>query len=38
VAYILKANDVPSGAKDLTPEGVKGIAFTVHPMPKRAKK
>jgi mono/diheme cytochrome c family protein len=38
VAYILKANDVPSGAKELTPEATKGIAFTVHPMPKRAKK
>src|SRR5665213_4456393 len=36
VAYLLKANEVPSGAKELTPAAVKSIAFTVRPM--RSKK
>jgi mono/diheme cytochrome c family protein len=38
VAYLLKANDVPSGSKELTPEATKAIAFTARPMARRARK
>jgi mono/diheme cytochrome c family protein len=37
VAYLLKANDVPSGGKELAPDAIKSIAFTVRPMPKAKK-
>jgi mono/diheme cytochrome c family protein len=38
VAYLLKANDVPSGAKDLTPEATKAIRFQAKPDARRASK
>jgi mono/diheme cytochrome c family protein len=31
VAYLLKANDVPSGSKELTPDAVKSISFEARP-------
>jgi mono/diheme cytochrome c family protein len=32
VAYLLKANDVPSGSKELRPEAMKGISFEARPV------
>ena len=38
VAYLLKANDVPSGSKALTPEAVKAISFDARPASRRGSK
>ena len=38
VAYLLKANDVSSGSKDLTPEAVKAIMFEARPASRRVSK
>ena len=38
VAYLLKANDVPSGSKELTPEAVKAISFDARPASRRGSK
>ncbi len=32
VAYLLKANDVPPGSKELRPEAMKGISFEARPV------
>jgi cytochrome c len=38
VAYLLKANEIPSGARELSPDGVKQINFdSAKPAPKRGK-
>lgn len=38
VAYLLRANDVPSGSRELTPEAMKGISFEARPVSRTISK